>query len=31
MKKMKLPSKDCIDDIIEKQVAGKAYPYYFSV
>lgn len=30
MKKMKLPSKDCIDEIIEKQVAGKAYPYYFS-
>ena len=30
MKKMKLPSKDCIDEIIEKQIAGKAYPYYFS-
>ena len=30
MKKMKLPSKDCIDEIIEKQVAGKGYPYYFS-
>ena len=27
---MKLPSKDCIDEIIEKQVAGKGYPYYFS-
>lgn len=30
VKKMKLPSKDCIDEIIEKQVAGKGYPYYFS-
>ena len=30
MKKMKLPSKNCIDEIIEKQVAGKEYPYYFS-
>ena len=30
VKKMKLPSKDCIDEIIEKQVAGKGYHHYFS-